>query len=77
MSWSARGLALLSARPPANFSLTCLKSSYEQRNVLAELLIMSESILAGYTLKLHPVSKIVPLENNYLADLENVFFVMK
>lgn len=45
--------------------------------MLAELLIMSESILAGYTFKLHPVSKIVPLENNYLADLENVFFVMK
>ena len=45
--------------------------------MLAELLIMSESILAGYTFKLHPVSKIVPLENNYLADLENVFLVMK
>ena len=45
--------------------------------MLAELLIMSESILAGYTLKLHPASKIVLLENNYLADLENVFFVMK
>ena len=45
--------------------------------MLAELLIMSESILAGYTSKLHPASKIVPLENNYLADLENVFLVMK
>ena len=45
--------------------------------MLAELLIMSESILAGFTLKLHPASKIVLLENNYLADLENVFFIMK
>ena len=45
--------------------------------MLAELLIMSESILAGYTFKLHPTNKIVPLENNYLADLENVFLVMK
>lgn len=45
--------------------------------MLAELLIMSESILAGYTFKLHPASKIVPLENHHLADLENVFLVMK
>ena len=72
-----KGSSTDSARPPANFSLTCLKSSCEQRNVFAELLVMSESILAGYTFKSHPASEIVPLENNYPADLENVFLVMK